>query len=100
MEDRLIACRGGMLIFMDREIKGKLARIGRIGTEAHTADRAGVFAGPDTFALPVCHDRPEADFFGEHAESLHRFHEYPLRKISKLLRNRMLIRVEFPRDIR
>src|SRR5258708_6316375 len=55
------------------EIKRKLARISVIGAEAQTADRTDIVTRPNAFALSVCHQGPEADFFGWHAESLHRF---------------------------
>ena len=66
MEVRLLAYGGGVLILMRRKIIGKLARIAWIGTEAQAADRAGILAGPYAFAFPVCHYRPEANFFVEH----------------------------------
>jgi hypothetical protein len=66
----LVPYCGRMLILMCREIKRKLAWIGWIGAEPLTADRTGIFTGPNAFAFSVCHHRPQADFFRWHRENL------------------------------
>jgi hypothetical protein len=55
---------------MCREIQRKLAWIGWIGMESQVADRTGILPGPYAFAFPVCHYRPQADFFGWHRKNL------------------------------
>jgi len=72
----LLACCGGMLVLMCREIQRKFAWLGWIGTEPLTADRTGILPGPYAFAFSVCHYRLQADFFGWHRESLHQFHQH------------------------